>query len=401
MNEQKIIAAFVRDRRAWEQARDLVKKDQFSPTGALVLDLIGEYYDADREANRCDVDILASRVERTVQSNKLAQAVVAALRRLPEDVSAINVAREMSSLRKDSIGKRLASLLAAGKTGSEVSGLIEEYQKAGTGESASGADEPEVLVAPKVGDLVQKSFSKEGLIQLWPKALNDHVGGGCRPGHHVLVFAPTEMGKTLFVVNAVAGFLKQGLTTLYVGNEDPAPDLLMRVINRLTGLNRQEVQDNPDRAQAILDKRNYEKLIMAPLAPGNFRQINGLVERFSPRVVILDQLRNLDVDSENRTQALEKAATEGRNLGKRRDLVVISVTQAADSASGKTILNRGDVDGSNVGIPGQIDLMIGIGATEEMERMNQRVLSFPKNKLSGKHEPIPILIDPLLSKVVE
>jgi len=401
VNEQKIIAAFVRDRRAWEQARDLVKKDQFSPTGALVLDLIGEYYDADREANRCDVDILASRVERTVQSNKLAQAVVAALRRLPEDVSAINVAREMSSLRKDSIGKRLASLLAAGKTGSEVSGLIEEYQKAGTGESASGADEPEVLVAPKVGDLVQKSFSKEGLIQLWPKALNDHVGGGCRPGHHVLVFAPTEMGKTLFVVNAVAGFLKQGLTTLYVGNEDPAPDLLMRVINRLTGLNRQEVQDNPDRAQAILDKRNYEKLIMAPLAPGNFRQINGLVERFSPRVVILDQLRNLDVDSENRTQALEKAATEGRNLGKRRDLVVISVTQAADSASGKTILNRGDVDGSNVGIPGQIDLMIGIGATEEMERMNQRVLSFPKNKLSGKHEPIPILIDPLLSKVVE
>jgi hypothetical protein len=44
--------------------------------------------------------------------------------------------------------------------------------------------------------------------------------------------------------------------------------------------------------------------------------------------------------------------------------------------------------------------MIGIGADEEMERNNFRVLSFPKNKLSGKHEPIPIEIDPMLSKVL-
>jgi KaiC/GvpD/RAD55 family RecA-like ATPase len=209
------------------------------------------------------------------------------------------------------------------------------------------------------------------------------------------------MGKTLFVVNAVAGFLKQGLTCLYIGNEDPAADLLMRIISRLTGMNKQEVQDDPARAQALLDKRNYDKLVMAPLAPGNFRQIDKLVEKYKAAVVVLDQLRNIDVDSENRTQALEKAATGGRNLAKSKSVLVVSVTQAADSASGKTVLSRGDVDGSNVGIPGQIDLMIGIGATEEMERINHRVLSFPKNKISGRHEPIPIQIDPLLSKVIE
>jgi archaellum biogenesis ATPase FlaH len=401
MNETKIIAAFVRDRKAWEIGKDAVKRDQISPTGAVLLDLIGEYYGADREAHRCDVDILASRVERTIQSNKLASLVVAALRGLPEDISGINVSRELVALRKDFIGKRLASLLAAGRTGGEVSGLIEEYQKTETEDSESDSNGPEVLVAQPVGDLIQKSFRKEGLIELWPKALNDHIDGGLRPGHHVLVFAPTEMGKTLFVVNAVAGFLKQGLTVLYVGNEDPAADLLMRIISRLTGMNKQEVQDDPVRAQALLDKRNYDKLVMAPLAPGNFRQIRKLVEKYKAQVVILDQLRNLDVDSENRTQALERAATEARNLGKRGDVLVLSVTQAADSASGKTVLNRGDVDGSNVGIPGQIDLMIGIGATEEMERINHRVLSFPKNKISGRHEPIPIQIDPLLSKVIE
>ncbi|MDE2097332.1 MAG: AAA family ATPase [Patescibacteria group bacterium] len=401
MNENKIIAAFVRSRKAWESAKDAVTEGAMSPVASLLLKLIGEYYGNDRKADRCDVDILASRVEREVQSNKLAQAVVEALKRLPEDVSSINVARELSALRKDSIGKKLASLLAAGRGGSEVSDLIEQYKAAGSGEPTASEAGVDVLVGPPVKELVEKSFNKEGLIQLWPKVLNDQIGGGCRPGHHILVFAPTEMGKTLFVVNAVAGFLKQGLTCLYIGNEDPAADLLMRIINRLTGMNKQEVQDAPAKAQSILDKRNYDKLIMAPLAPGNFRQVDKLVEQYGANVVVLDQLRNMDVDSENRTQALEKAATEGRNLGKRRNALVMSVTQAADSASGKTILRRGDVDGSNVGIPGQIDLMIGMGATEEMEQQNQRVLSFPKNKLSGIHTPIPIFIDPLLSKVVE
>lgn len=399
MTENKIIAAFIKNRSAWEQAKESVPT--LSPIGDLILKLIGEYYGNDREANRCDVDILASRVEREVQSNKLAQAVVQALRALPEDVSAINVAGELAALRRDAIGKRLASLLAAGRSGSEVSELIEEYQKAGSGEPDSSEAAAETIVSCPVKELVEKSFSKEGLIQLWPDSLNRHIDGGLRRGHHVLVFAPTEMGKTLFVINAVAGFLKQGLTTLYIGNEDPASDLLMRIINRLTGMNKYEVQDDPDEAQRRLDKRNYDKFIMAPLAPGNFHQIRKLVDEYSPSVVVLDQLRNLDVDSENRTQALERAATESRNLAKSKSVLVVSVTQAADSASGKTVLSRGDVDGSNVGIPGQIDLMIGLGATEDMERLNQRVLSFPKNKVSGNHNPIPITIDPLLSKVLE
>lgn len=404
MNENKIIAAFVRDRKAWELAGASVSVEGgthalVSPVGSLLLKLVGEYYGADPKADRIDVDLLASRVEREIQSNKLAGAVVEALRRLPEDVSGINIARELLDLKRDAVGKRLASLLAAGRKGADVTDLISEYQSVGVEDEKS--ESSEVIERLPVKDLIKTSFSKDGLIKLWPESLNDHIDGGCKPGHHVLVFAPTEMGKTLFVINAVAGFLRQGLNVLYVGNEDPAPDILMRIINRLTGMNKYQVQEDPDAAQRLLDKRSYDKLVLAPLAPGNFRQIRKLVDKHQPRVVILDQLRNLDVDSENRTQALEKAATESRNLAKSKSLLVLSVTQAADSASGKTILNRGDVDGSNIGIPGQIDLMIGMGATTEMEESNERMLSFAKNKLSGRHTPIAIRIDPLLSKVID
>jgi archaellum biogenesis ATPase FlaH len=181
--------------------------------------------------------------------------------------------------------------------------------------------------------LLSKHFDKSGLIELWPRPLNDLVDGGAKPGHHILVFAPTEMGKTLMVINMVAGFLRNGHRVLYIGNEDPAPDILMRMMTRMTGLTKYEIMEKPDEAQKLLDQRNWNKFVLAALAPGSFGQIQKLVEKHNPKVVVLDQLRNLNVESENRTQALEKAATSARNLAKRNNVLVVSVTQAADSAS--------------------------------------------------------------------
>jgi KaiC/GvpD/RAD55 family RecA-like ATPase len=404
MNEQKIIAAFLQNRDAWSQAKSHITEKDLSPEGSLILKEIERYYDADKDAKRVDHSILLGRIERIIPSAKLYKAIEGVIQSLPVDVSGINVARELVEIKSHGIGLQLASLLAAGKRGKQVDDLIAHYQAVQQGGPSGGGGESGVegpLVSVPLSELLGKHFDKSGLIQLWPKSLNDHIDGGCKPGHHVLIFAPTEMGKSLFALNATAGFLRQQLPVLYIGNEDPAADLLMRLISRLTGMNKYEVMAEPDRAQALLDQRNYDKFVLAPLAPGSFRRIDELVLEHEPRVVVLDQLRNIDVDSENRTQALEKAATEARNLAKRRGVLVISVSQAADSATGKTVLGRGDVDSSNVGIPGQCDLMIGIGATSEMEEQNIRVLSFPKNKLSGKHDRITVTIDPLLSKVYD
>lgn len=400
MNERKIISAFVQDRKSYEEVKELLDRSDFDSITLHIIDLVGEYYATDPNATRVDVEILADRFARQIQSAKLENTVKQILTSLPE-VSGGNVLREIRDIKAYKLGLKLANHFTKGTTGPEVQKLIRDYVELteGTANSSPGDDEdPEEFT---VEALVRQSFHTDGLIKLLPKSLTEHLDGGVRPGHHILVFAPTEMGKTLVVINMVAGFTMQGLRTLYVGNEDPVADLQMRYISRLTNLNKREVLANPAEAQRRLDLRNYKNVIFAPLAPGNFRKIRDLVSRFKPQVVVLDQLRNIDVDSENRTQALEKAATEARNLAKSMDVVVISVSQAADSASGKRVLSRGDVDSSNIGIPGQMDVMIGIGADEEMEKMGMRMLSFPKNKISGKHSPIEIVVNPLLSKVVE
>lgn len=402
MNERKILAAFMQSREAWSQAASYVDPDKdMSPEASIILKHINEFYEADENAKLCDSEILIARIERSIPSNKVSKVVTGLVAGLSQaETSGTNVAKEIIALRANSIGLEIASRLASGKSGPDVLRLMSEYSDVLSRTSLDAADEDEVQGLP-VKDLIGVHFNREGLIRLSPPSLNELCDGGARPGHHIVVFAPTEMGKTLFTINLVSGFLEQGLRVLYVGNEDPAADILMRVITRLTERNKYDVQKYPDKAQAVLDKRNYDKLVVASLAPGTFPRIHRLIEKYDPQVLVLDQLRNLDVAVDSRTQALERAATEARNTAKRFNLLVVSVTQAADSASGRAVLSRGDVDSSNVGIPGQADLMIGIGATEEMEAKGFRAITPVKNKLSGRHETLTVTFDPTISKVLD
>jgi archaellum biogenesis ATPase FlaH len=401
MNEVKLIGAVYKERKAWEMLDGNLEQNDLSPEGSVVYGLVSDFYRHDLNAETCDLEILIGRAEREIQSNKNAEFVIKYLQQAAStDVSAINVAKEILEIRSTAVGMKIASKLASGKPGADVKTLMHEYLELSDKQKQDQEEEEEYSGVTAL-DLTTKNYNKNNLVHLWPKVLNEHIDGGVRGGHHVLVFAPTEGGKTLFVINLCAGFLKQGLRVLYIGNEDPAADIMMRMMNRLTGMNKYEVQANPQATDDILSKRNWGLFTFASMSPGSFPKIWQLIKKIDPQVLVLDQLRNIDVDSENRTQALEKAATLARNTARKFNIPVISVTQAGDSASGRTILTRGDVDGSNVGIPGQVDLMIGIGCNDEMEQRDMRTLSFPKNKLSGRHSQINVTIDPLLSKVVE
>lgn len=402
--EQKVLAAILQSRKAWEYLKEELDPKDLSPEAEIIYGLVNEYYALDSNAGFCDSEVLRSRAERQLASNKIAGVVTSAIETLSKsDISATNIASEALAIKQGTLGNRIATALASGKVVASTKELMNEYlrlsDKGDVGEGSESEDTE--FVGTTASELTKTSFTSEGLIQLYPLVLNTQIDGGLRGGHHVLVFAPTEMGKSLFVINACYGFLRQGLKVLYIGNEDPAPDILMRMMSRLTGMTKYEIIEKPDHCDSLLTKRKWSNFVFASLSPGSFATVAKLVEKHRPSVVVLDQLRNMAVGVDQRTQALEKAATEARNLAKRTGCVVISVTQAADSATGKLILDRGDVDGSNVGIPGQIDLMIGIGATPEMEDRNMRMLSFPKNKLSGIHTPISVTIDPFLSRVLE
>jgi archaellum biogenesis ATPase FlaH len=405
MNEKNIVASIVRNRGSWEKVKDVIDpKQEFSPEGTLIWDLASKYYQLDKEAGYCDVEILKSQIDRSIGSNKLASLLGNILDTLP-DVSAVNVANELLALRRHAVGLRLSTRLGLGGSGSEIQELIDSWTKLVAAENVDAdlALEDQTTVGVPIERLLTTTLSSKNLIQVYPKILNDRLDGGVLRGHHILIFARPEMGKTLVAINMVAGFLAQNLKVLYIANEEPAEDTLLRLGTNLSGMNKYEIRDNPKKAQGLIDKRSGGLFTIAPLAPGNFSQIDSLARKYTPDVVVLDQLRNIDTRNDNRTQALEANATAARNLGKRRNALVVSVTQAGDSASGRRVLSMGDVDGSNTGIPGQCDIMVGVGADDAMVAQNMRMFSFPKNKRGGplSHEPFTAWIDPSLSRILE
>jgi archaellum biogenesis ATPase FlaH len=399
MNDKKILAALVADRANYDKVFEHLDDKDFGPEAKLILSEINEYYEVDKAANSVDTEILKARLERRLPNPKHAKTCFGIVDSLP-DVSGANVVREVLDIKAQSLGLELASGIAQGKPKVELCQLGEKWLAAfGKSELEETNEEIENL---SIADIVSRRLNDDQLIQIAPKSLNDRLDGGVRPGHHVLVFAPTEMGKTLFVINMVAHFLRQGLRTLYVGNEDPAEDIILRLASRISGRDKFQIKDSPQETQESLDKNGYSNFVFADLSPGTFPRIERLVKKHSPRVLILDQLSNINVNtskSESKTGSLEEAAKQARRLAKYCGILVISVTQAADSATGRVVLGRGDVHNSNVGIPGQVDLMLGIGADDSMESRGLREITLVKNKISGNHDHFTVKFNTILSRV--
>lgn len=398
MRERHVLSAVMRDRAAFTAVADHVEHDDFSEQGWIVWSGVCDYYDNDPGCEAVDAGILSSSIARSVAADKHKAMFVNLVASLDEfDVSGRNVVEDLLATKREVVGNQLAHALLSGE---DAGPLLDKY---GVLETQTVFQDEEVEDARQgysVMDLCATGFNKDNLIQVMPQALNDRLDGGVKPGHHIILFARPEMGKTMMTIEMMAGFIRQGLTVLYIGNEDPLDDVNMRVVNRLSGMTKVEVMNAPNKADTKARENGYENLILKALAPGTVREITGLIEKYRPHVLVLDQLKNLNMKNDNKVLALEEAAQQARQWGKRYSCVVVSVTQAGDSASGKAVLDMGDVDWSNTGIPGACDLIVGLGAGEAQAKAGEIVVSLPKNKISGRHEYFACMVEPQLSKIV-
>ncbi len=398
MSERKLLASCIKSREAFERISPHVRRGDVSDQGDVILSAVREYYDRDDECTTVDPDLLRADVGRRVSAAKHQEMFGNLIGELvATDVSPKNVVHDFIAVKREAAGAALASKLASGADPDSVRSVLDEFVKWDTATELEEEND-EILNGVTATELTS-TIKEEGLIEIWPTSLNNRLDGGLLRGHHLLIFARPEMGKTMMVVNMLAGFCAQGLRTLYVGNEEPIEDTMLRVQSRLTGFTKAEIIDDPDFTDQVLEEQDYNLIYFKEAAPGSPHQIQRWIDDVKPDVLVIDQLRNLNVNEEHFVQKLEKAATAARNLGKSNRVLVVSITQAGDSASGKAVLDMGDVDSSNTGIPAQVDVMVGLGATADDEAVNRRVISLPKNKRSGRHEFFPVRIEPQISNI--
>lgn len=400
MKERNILASVIHSREAYDQVKHFVGREDLSEQGWFIWEGVVEYYDKDMDCQSIESPLLAEHIARRVSADKHKATFRSIILSLGEDFqgSVPNIVADLLEQKREATGHRLAAALLSGD---KPNGLLADYAELLDATELEEEDnETEDRIGFDVRDLCDTGFSSDGLIRVSPSSLNQRLDGGVRPGHHLVLFARPEMGKTMMVIEMMAGFAEQGLTTLYIGNEDPITDINMRVVNRLSGMTKLEVLNNPKEADTKARENGYENIILHSACPGTPRGISKLLEKYEPAVLVLDQLRNINTGNDNYVLKLEEAATHARNWAKKYSCVVVSVTQAGDSAANKAALDLGDIDYSNTGIPGQADVMIGLGANSNHKAAGELVISLPKNKISAIHEAFAVTTEPHLSKIL-
>ena len=392
---RKLLAAALKSREAYDMVGLSGESAGFAGSLEPIWEAVTRYYESDAAAKRADADIVLTYATTGLHHNKKVQAIHELIKELDGlDVSVANVSAAMREASLERAGHELAQAIVASRPDDEVREKLDGYTQ--IFESVPGGGED---VEQDWYGMIAKRADPAMRWPITPSALSDVLGGGVLPGHNITIFARPEAGKTALAITMACGFARRGKKVLYIGNEDPIEDLRVRALTNLVGKPASVLLSNPEKAERLAVERGAANLIMRELCPGTGAELERLVRVHKPDVLVVDQLRNLRVKGDNFTQQLDKAAQLVRALGKRYNCVTISVTQAGDSARDKSVLDDGDIDSSNTGIPGAADVLIGMGVDDGLRLAGQRCLSLCKNKVSARHDQIIVTLDEATSRI--
>ena len=393
MFDAKIIAACIKSRDAFQTCLPHVDPEEFTPTGKFWWKLIEDWYSTDSKATGVDFDILLDRGSRS--AGRSSQMACEWLSDLPDAPSPENVAWEVLELKREVKWRELAAEMEGERSNRDkIMTLTREHYEL---MQATDLDISIIDYGSTLDELVSVQDAK-AKVPLFPNKLNDKVDGGAMPGTHIVAFGRKEAGKTLFAVNMTAGWLRIGCRVLYVGNEDSVNLIKARISWNLSGMTKSEFKKFENTAKKRCLAKGWNNLQVVHLWPGTSFEIEELIKRHEPQCLVVDQIRNLRAAGKKpgtRAQALDAVACEIRQLLSKYSLVGLSLGQANAGEHGKerVQLETDDFDESRTGVPGQSDLMVGIGFNASLDAHNQRYLSLPANKLSGDHEGFVVTFD--------
>lgn len=400
--DAQLVAAAIASREAFDKVKPHILETDFTPAGAFWWKLIVEWYDRDRTSKSVDIASVTQFAEKRIPNPKLRETLLGFGRSLPVDVSPANAVALCLELKRYNTGMELAAAIAGGDQKKQAK-LLPLFAELAAATSLKTKSNPKYEDAAGIDELFEKVGSEQR-IPIYPARLNERIGGGCLPGHHIILFGRPEIGKSTFSINFAAGLAIKGKQrVLYIGNEDQINILKARAVSRVTGMTEAEI--SADRAKAVSlyrERGGEERLRLLQVFNGSADDLRQPIEEFGPSVLVLDQIRNLATGSDGKVAQLEDAGQAVRQLLLEYKLIGLSITQASAGASGKAWLSMEDLDSSKTGLPGTADLLLGYGADATMESRSQRGLNPVKNKLSSSpsaHEGLVVDINKSLAVV--
>ena len=215
--------------------------------------------------------------------------------------------------------------------------------------------------------------------------------GPVRVGDNILVAAFVDSGKTSFVVDQATGFIPQldeDRPLLYASNEEDGNKIKYRHIQSVTGCSKKDIDEDPivvrDKYMAMTEGK--AKFIVYHDPEMRVQDINSLIKKYNPGVLVLDQLANIagfEKECSNEVERRTRLAKKARAWSKL--MPVISVHQSDGATNGELKIEMNQLYGSKSGMQSAVDAVITIGRPLDMENYhkNLRGIYTPKNKMAG------------------
>lgn len=300
------------------------------------------------------------------------------------------------------VHKRRAMATKASLMALEVAQGRREYQDLATAWQEF-TDDPEQTSG--VSDFVEPDDSEgrppEGL--RWRLDCLNKSLGSLRKGDFGFEFARPEAGKTTkaldqgtFMCEQLVKHESPGIIDgplLYCNNEQPGDVMMERAICACLGINQEQYFKYKKQAIEKFKVRTGGRFLLYDKAHMTARDIERLVLKYKPGLIIFDQLDNIKGFSgkaDREDLSLKAMYQWARELAKEQ-CPVIGLTQCGASGEGKKWLTMDDVDGSKTGKQSAADWIIGLGKSNQDGLESIRHISISKNKLRGDVDTDPTL----------
>ena len=220
--------------------------------------------------------------------------------------------------------------------------------------------------------------------------LDDMLSGGYDKGGNLIVYAGEQnIGKSIYLANDAANFVKMGTNTVVVTAEMAAHKFVKRIGSNLLSVNINEYAEKAKNKEHI--KRRLETVGDGFTPPGNLyvkqfptsqatvldieAYVNQIEEERQIKVgaVVIDYINILanyrNQNTENTYMKIKQIAEDLRAMGIRNDWLIVTATQITRSGYNASDITMTDI-AESAGLSHTADVMLGI-IQDDLMRANQ------------------------------
>lgn len=233
----------------------------------------------------------------------------------------------------------------------------------------------------------------------WSLDFLNEIFGPLRPRTLGHIIARPDGGKTSFALHQIAFFAaelrRMGKQLLFMSNEEDIERVRLRLYSAMLGWDMDFIEAHVGRGEREFAQKGGDSIILLGDVD-HITKVEGFIHNIRPYLAVIDQGPKVGFPGAklNEVERKQRLYERYRKIAKDYDCIFISVGQADNASEGRKWIGLSNLDGSKVGIPGELDWCLGIGKSNEPGYEMTRYLNVAKNKLTPRFGRTEVYFNP-------